>query len=263
VANSNGDNAVTGMRTGGEGRSSLQSTDGAEVMSVRSLRNTFCFEDSVAAVSTNCNRYSEIWTAAPKCADLVSDNSSGHKDLDGTGTPERGENVHAKCERAVRMKTFVRWLRFNFVGGMGILVQFVLLYFMKSVLHFDYLAATALAVEAAVVHNFFWHERYTWADRVEPSWRRSTPRPSGAAAQNLLGGLFAALKRCATQRSSSFTRFLRFNLTTGGVSIVGNLVLMRVMVGVGHMNYLVANGIAIVLCSLANFLVSEEWVFQE
>jgi hypothetical protein len=27
------------------------------------------------------------------------------------------------------------------------------------------------------------------------------------------------------------------------------------------MNYLAANGIAIVLCSLANFLVSDEWVF--
>lgn len=59
----------------------------------------------------------------------------------------------------------------------------------------------------------------------------------------------------------SLARLARFNLTTGGVSIVGNLALMPVMVGVGHMNYLVANGIAIALCSLANFLVIEEWVF--
>jgi len=29
------------------------------------------------------------------------------------------------------------------------------------------------------------------------------------------------------------------------------------------MNYLFANAIAITLCSLANFLVSEEWVFPE
>lgn len=28
------------------------------------------------------------------------------------------------------------------------------------------------------------------------------------------------------------------------------------------MNYLLANAIAITLCSLANFLVSEEWVFD-
>jgi len=127
----------------------------------------------------------------------------------------------------------VRWLKFNAVGGMGIVVQFVTLLVLKSGLGLDYLPATALAVEAAVLHNFFWHERFTWADRVRPSWRRSWPR------------------------------LLRFNLTTGGVSIVGNLALMKMMVGLGHMNYLVANGIAIALCSLANFVVSEGWVFEE
>jgi putative flippase GtrA len=118
------------------------------------------------------------------------------------------------------------------VGAIGIVVQFVALFLLKSVLHFDYLAATALAVEAAVVHNFVWHEQFTWADRVQPSWRKSLPR------------------------------FARFNLTNGAVSILGNLALMKVMVGEGHMNYLAANGIAIALCSLANFLVSEEWVFS-
>lgn len=58
------------------------------------------------------------------------------------------------------------------------------------------------------------------------------------------------------------SRFLRFKLTTGAVSIVGNLALMKIMVGQGHMNYLVANAIAITLCSVANFLVSNEWVFE-
>jgi putative flippase GtrA len=38
---------------------------------------------------------------------------------------------------------------------------------------------------------------------------------------------------------------------------------MKVMVGYGGMNYLLANALAIVLCSLANFLVSEQWVFEE
>jgi putative flippase GtrA len=129
--------------------------------------------------------------------------------------------------------TLVRWLKFNFVGGIGIGVQFAALFVLKSVLQFDYLIATAIAVEAAVVHNFVWHEQFTWADRVQPSWRESAPR------------------------------FIRFNVTNGAVSILGNLALMKVMVGQGHMNYLVANAIAIALCSLANFLVSEEWVFEK
>jgi putative flippase GtrA len=126
-----------------------------------------------------------------------------------------------------------RWLKFNVVGGIGIGVQFAALLLLKSVFHFHYLAATAIAVEAAVVHNFVWHEQFTWADRVQVSWRRSVPR------------------------------FMRFNLTTGAVSILGNLALMKVMVGYGHINYLVANAFAIALCSVANFLVSEEWVFEE
>jgi hypothetical protein len=59
-----------------------------------------------------------------------------------------------------------RWLKFNAVGGIGIGVQLAALAILKSVLHVDYLAATASAVEAAILHNFFWHERFTWADRA-------------------------------------------------------------------------------------------------
>jgi putative flippase GtrA len=146
--------------------------------------------------------------------------------------------MSALTERQAPPSTLVRWCKFNFVGGIGIAVQFAALFLLRTVLNFDYLLATAIAVEAAVAHNFVWHEQFTWVDRTrseatESHWRRSLPR------------------------------FLRFNLTTGAVSILGNLALMKVMVGQGHMNYLLANAIAIVLCSLANFLVSEEWVFAE
>jgi putative flippase GtrA len=130
-------------------------------------------------------------------------------------------------------RTVLRWLRFNAVGALGIGVQLAVLLTLKIAFHLSYLAATALAVEAAVLHNFLWHERYTWADRVQPSWKKSLPR------------------------------LLRFNLTTGGVSIAGNLALMKVIVDFGHMNYLVANVVAIASCSLANFMVSDQWVFSK
>ena len=127
----------------------------------------------------------------------------------------------------------LRWFKFNSVGGMGIVVQFGALFLLRSVLDFHYMAATAIAVEAAVVHNFVWHEQFTWSDRADGNWR------------------------------DSLARLARFNLTTGAVSILGNLALMKVMVGLGEMNYLVANAIAIALCSTANFVVSETWVFEE
>lgn len=135
--------------------------------------------------------------------------------------------------RAVRVGLFARWLRFNLVGGIGIALQLVLLFLMKSGLHLNYLAATALAVEATVVHNFLWHERYTWADRARPSYRQS------------------------------LARLLRFNLTNGAISMLGNLALMKIAVAFGHINYLAANGIAILVCSLLNFLVSNAYVFDE
>jgi len=163
--------------------------------------------------------------------------------------------------------TFVRWCKFNFVGGIGIGVQFAALFLVKAVLHFHYLAATAIAVEAAVVHNFVWHEQFTWVDRTmaEPN---VTTRGSGwrsafsAAIEPSFSNRASVPAAFKSRYGPSCRRFLRFNLTAGAVSILGNLALMKVMVGQGHMNYLLANAIAITLCSLVNFLVSETWVFE-
>ena len=187
--------------------------------------------------------------------------------------------------------TFVRWCKFNLVGGMGIVVQFVALFLLKSVLHFNYLFATAIAVEAAVVHNFVWHEQFTWVDRVSshpfkeetiPTKAETIPTRAEtirakAVAIRIRRRLQASRKNSKTvaplgaaeaagatadRYRQSLRRLLRFNLTNGAVSILGNLALMKVMVGQGHMNYLLANAIAITLCSLANFLVSDAWVFE-
>ena len=124
----------------------------------------------------------------------------------------------------------VRWLKFNAVGAVGIGVQLAALAALRSGLGVGYLAATAVAVETAVIHNYLWHERFTWADR---------------------------------ETGSSLVRFLKFNLTTGVFSIGGNLLLMRVLVGELGMNYLVANLVTIATCSIVNFVVSDRVVFEE
>jgi putative flippase GtrA len=129
------------------------------------------------------------------------------------------------------------------VGGIGIGVQFGALFLLKGVLHFNYLAATAIAVEAAVLHNFVWHEQFTWSDRTNTCGTK----------QN----------RLAPWWRRSLQRLLRFHLSNGIVSILGNLALMKVLVDQAHMNYLLANAIAITICSLANFLMSNAWVFEQ
>jgi putative flippase GtrA len=126
--------------------------------------------------------------------------------------------------------TWIHWLKFNAVGGMGIGVQLIVLTVLKSGLHVDYLLATALAVEAAVVHNFVWHERFTWVER---------------------------------QSKNVTVRFLKFNLTVGAFSILGNVLLMALFVDLVGMNYVVANLATIAVCSICNFAVSDRLVFQD
>lgn len=125
-----------------------------------------------------------------------------------------------------------RWMKFNLVGAIGIGVQLGMLVLLTSVFHMEYLLATALAVESAVLHNFVWHERFTWADR-------NSPRCRDAA-----------------------MRLVRFNVTTGAVSIGGNLLLMRLLVGQAHLPTVAANVVSVAGCSVVNFLVSDRWVFR-
>jgi putative flippase GtrA len=145
-----------------------------------------------------------------------------------------------------------RWGKFNLVGVIGVGVQFGVLFFLKSALHLHYLVATAIAVETAVVHNFIWHERFTWADRV------------GAQSINKQGGLRRTARRVGSVELSTGLgrRRLRFHLANGAVSILGNLAIMKALVDLEHVNYLLANLIAIAICSLANFVLSDQWVFE-
>jgi putative flippase GtrA len=128
------------------------------------------------------------------------------------------------------LTTVWRWVKFYLVGAIGIGVQVIVLWLLRSKLHLDYLIATALAVEAAVIHNFVWHERFTWADR--------------------------------SSHSRSIIRFSKFNAATGLFSIAGNLLLMKTLVEAAHLQYLAANLIAIGSCSILNFIASDRFVFQ-
>ena len=90
----------------------------------------------------------------------------------GAALPERTALMEARPETARGLG--VRWLKFNLVGGIGIGVRLAALALLVGLLKMNYLWATALAVEAAVLHNFVWHERYTWRDRT-----RATPGVPG------------------------------------------------------------------------------------
>jgi putative flippase GtrA len=123
-------------------------------------------------------------------------------------------------------------MKFNVVGAIGIGVQLAALAAFRSWLRLDYLLATGFAVEIAVIHNFLWHARFTWADRP------------------------------ATRPLQSAIRLAKFNASNGLVSIAGNLLLMRSLVGELRLNYIASNLVAIVICSVVNFLLGDRFVFD-
>ncbi len=63
------------------------------------------------------------------------------------------------------MIPLIRWVRFNLVGAVGMVVQLAALSLFNRLLHGRYLIASAAALELTVLHNFVWHTQYTWRDR--------------------------------------------------------------------------------------------------
>jgi putative flippase GtrA len=125
-----------------------------------------------------------------------------------------------------------RRLVFIAVGTMGLAVQLVVLRLLATGTGLDLQSSTALAVEAALLHNFVWHERWTWADRT--------------------GGV----------RPAVLQRLARFHLTSGAVSIAGNLALTTVFVAVAGLHYLAANVLAVAACTVLNFVTADRLVFH-
>ena len=121
-----------------------------------------------------------------------------------------------------------RAARFAWVGAGGFVVQALTLHALAAA-GLPYTVATALAVEAAILHNFLWHERWTWADRTAGPGR--------------------------------LARLLRFNGSTALISIAGNVALMALFVGYLDLPLLPANLLAVLTLSVLNFLSADRLVF--
>lgn len=135
-------------------------------------------------------------------------------------SPEPGQSV----SRGVRPAQFA------LVGVGGYLVQTAALWLLIGLGGVPTLPATMLATELAVLHNFVWHVRVTWADR-----------PAGP--------------------TITAARLLRFNLANGGVSLAGAALLMPILTDVYGLHYLAANLVTVLTCSITNYAAGDGWVF--
>lgn len=127
----------------------------------------------------------------------------------------------------------IHWIKFNVVGLFGFALQSAALFVLTHTAYsISYLAATAVAVELAVLNNFVWHQRWTWRDRP-PATKHETWR-----------------------------RLVKFNVTTGLVSLTGNLVLMSILVGRLGLPISGANVITVALCSILSFFLADRIAFD-
>jgi putative flippase GtrA len=119
-----------------------------------------------------------------------------------------------------------RFVRFNLVGIGGFILQVGALVGLDGI-GVPVVPATALAVEAALLHNFIWHERWTWA--------------------GITGGSRAG-------------RLARFHASNGIISIAGNVLLTKALTHAG-VPLIAANVAASCTCALLNFTAAHVWVF--
>ena len=127
------------------------------------------------------------------------------------------------------MSLIVRISKFSMVGALGMLVQLAALALISRWPQVHFLYATVAALELTLLHNFVWHLNYTWRDRRNDY--------------------------------SLFEQLLRFQFSNGLVSLFGNVAFVRVLVREARFPLLLANGVAILCCSIANFLLGNKWAF--
>ncbi len=126
------------------------------------------------------------------------------------------------------------WIKFNVVGALGFVLQSGAIYALTRSTHrIHYLLATVIAVELAVLHNFVWHQLWTWRNR-----------------------------HCS-KTAGVLRRLAKFNVTNGVVSIVGNLLFMSVFVGCFGLAINSSNLLSVAACSLCNFIIADRVVFDK
>lgn len=126
-----------------------------------------------------------------------------------------------------------RFGKFNLVGLLGAALQLLVFDLLLTEWHLPGAPAAALSVELTVVHNFLWHERFTWRDRE-------------------LAGL--------RQRSM---RLLRFHLSNGLAPLTANTLLIYGLVGELGAPPVPSAMAAIALCAPVNFWLADRWVYRE
>lgn len=124
-----------------------------------------------------------------------------------------------------------RGIRFAIVATIGMAVQLAVLVLLVRAAGVDLAPATAAAVALTVVHNYAWHEQWTWRDRAGVTGR-----------QRML-------------------RFVRYLAVTGSLSVLGSVAVTVVLARHLRVPLPIANVVAVGVLGAANFAAAHRLVF--
>ncbi len=125
-----------------------------------------------------------------------------------------------------------RFLRFGVVGGSGVLVNQGLLMFLHGFLGWPLLLSSIVAVETAILNNFFWSSVWIWRYDYERSAARV------------------------------LRKLVQYQVATLFTSMVVNTGVLTALVYLFSVDYRLANLVGIAAGMGANFAAGEFWVFR-
>lgn len=130
-----------------------------------------------------------------------------------------------RLRRLLNADSVSELVRFGVVGASGVVVNNAVLFLLHGLGGWALIPASVVAVEAAIVNNFVWNDRWTFSTRTQTSFR-----------------------------------FLRFNLVSLGGLVVNTGVLAAIVAATGA-HYLVANLVAIGVAMAWNFSANSRWTW--
>jgi putative flippase GtrA len=125
---------------------------------------------------------------------------------------------------------FRRWGVFNLVGMGGFVLQIGTIALLTRGFGWRSFIATSISLELAALHNFIGHNRFTWNDRPASSvreWGR---------------------------------RYLKYQIAKT-TSLAISLAITMIVLAITPLPPEVANSIAVLICALPNYLLTERLVF--
>ena len=137
--------------------------------------------------------------------------------------------IKNKIQNLIKAESFITLVKFGLVGGLGTIVNLLILYLLTDIAGFHYLISAIFSIEMSVITNFLLHDAWTFKERKAISKR--------------------------------LYRFCKFHLTVM-IGLVTNYAVLFFLTEFYNLYYLASAFIGILTGFIINFLFSSNFVWR-